>query len=91
MLIIAAISALGISYAVATTWIDLGQGVVATNIFITALVATAVPLLLSWWGVYLVNRAQTLWQHVIRQFLVVVLPWAWLFIGSIYLWLQRLQ
>ena len=90
-IIFSILSAIGISYFVLTTWISIGVGATPANVFITALVVTLIPLWSAWHGVFWVKRAVATLANIWRTLTVLVLPWAWLFIGSIYLALLRFQ
>jgi hypothetical protein len=88
-------SALGVSYFAFDALTSLGDWATAwaasPYIFIVALLATVPPTVAVWMGIIMIEQSTTT-KRVLTWFLsTTVGAWAWLFVGLIYLALQRLQ
>ncbi len=88
-------SALGVSYFAFDILTSLGDWatVWATtpHFLIIALLVTVPPVMAVWMGIIMIEQSQTT-KKVLTWFLATTVGgWAWLYIGAIYLALQRLQ
>jgi hypothetical protein len=91
LLFLAAFSALGIAYFVADLWIGLEAGVTGAKIFLTAIAATLAPLVAGVGSVWWFSKQAAGKAAVFKLAALQALSWAWLYAGSIYLGLLRLQ
>lgn len=88
------LSGLGVSYFVIDTWRSFGvvsQFLGDTRVLVTAIVATIVPLVIAWAGLWWVYNAKTTRGYILKLLGSSLLAWAFLFFGSLYLALLRFQ